>query len=237
MKAVIVAGGKGERLKPLTDSIPKPMVEVAGEPILQHIINLLKKAGINSFILALCKMPQVIEDYFGNGSKFGVNIRYTYEEESNPLGTAGAIYKAKQFINETFIVTYADILRELDVKSMLKQHQEKNAFATLNVYRRSSQGAKSYLEFGEDKKITKFVERPNAAKLAKEIWTNGSFYILDPGIFRLIPKNKKIDFGQDIFPMLLKEGKPIYAFPSKDYFIDIGDLEKLDRARQTFKPS
>ena len=237
MKAIIVAGGRGERLRPITDQIPKPMVEVYGKPILLHIINLFKKHGISKFIITLCYLPEVITNYFGDGSKFGVNIKYTYEDSDNPLGTAGAISLAKDFISEEFIVTYADILRDLNISKMISQHKKTKAFATLNVYKRESKDAKSKITIDHKNQIIKFIERPSIDELKEDyIWVNGSFYIFEPGIFDFIPENEKVDFGSDIFPNLIKAKKSIFAFPTKNYFIDIGDLKKLELARNTFKP-
>ena len=238
MKAIIVAGGRGERLKPITNNIPKPMVKVSGQPILLHIINLLKKHGINDFIIALCYLPNVITKFFGDGSKFGINITYTYEDLMKPLGTAGAISLAKNLISETFIVTYADILRDLDIKKMINFHKKNQAFATINLYRRVSKGAKSMVILNKNKRVIKFIERPNKNDLQDEyIWVNGSFYIFEPEIFNFIPDNKKFDFGADVFPKLLEAKKNIYAYPTTGYFVDIGNLEKLDYARSTFSKS
>src|SRR3989344_1376598 len=112
MKAIIIAGGRGERLRPLTDNIPKPLVEVNGKPILLHTLELLKSHGITEFIIALCYLPERVVSYFGDGSKFGVHITYTYEDQLKPLGNAGAITLSQKYIKETFIVTYADIVRK-----------------------------------------------------------------------------------------------------------------------------
>ena len=236
MKAIIVAGGKGERLKPLTNHIPKPMVEVGDKPILLHIIEHFKKNGIKDLIIALCYLPEVVTQFFGDGKKFGVKIEYTYEDLQKPLGTAGAITLAKNLINDTFIVTYADILRDLDIKKMVAFHKKSNALATINVYKRTNKNAKSKIIIDQDKRVTQFIERPNEEQLKGGfIWANGSLYILEPEIFNLIPANVKSDFGADIFPRLLKLKKTIYAYPTTDYFIDIGDLKKLEIARKTFK--
>lgn len=235
MKAIIVAGGRGERLRPFTNHIPKPMIEVSGEPILLHIIELLKSNGIVEIILALCYLPEVITSYFGNGAKFGVKIDYTFEDANFPLGTAGAILSARELIDDTFIVTYGDILRDLDIKKMIDFHKKKKAFATLNVYKRESKDAKSKIYIDDKKRITKFIERPKEDELSEgHIRVNGSFYILDPEIFNWIPADRKTDFGKDIFPRLLAANKALYVYPTEGYFIDIGDLKKLEVARQTF---
>lgn len=236
MRAIIVAGGRGDRLQPITDNIPKPMIEVAGKPILFHIIELFKKYGITEFIITLCYLPESITSYFGNGEKFGVKIDYVFEDLNSPLGTAGAIKSAKKFINETFIVTYADILRELDIKKMLGFHEKKQAFATLNIYKREARGTKSMIIIDKDSQVIRFVERPLLNPVSDDfIWANGSFYIFEPKIFDLIPENQKSDFGSDIFPKLLEIKKTIYGYPTIGYFIDIGNIEKLELARKTFK--
>lgn len=236
MKAIILAGGRGERLKPITNHIPKPMVEVAGKPILLHIINHFKKNGITDFIIALCYLPKVVTEFFGDGTKFGVNIKYTYEDPQKPLGTAGAITLAKKFVERTFIVAYTDILRELDVRNMINFHKKKGAFATINVYKRDSKGAKSRILIDDKKRITKFIERPKSSDLREDyIWVNGSFYILEPEILDYIPKKQKSDFGKDIFPDILSKSKKLFAYPTDGYFVDIGNLDKLEYASKTFK--
>lgn len=236
MKAIIVAGGKGERLHPITENIPKPMIEINGKPILHHVIELLKSHGITEIILALCYLPDAITAYFGNGKKLGVEIEYMYENPFFPRGTAGAIYAAKSLIDNTFIVTYADILRELDVEDMIRFHKKNSSFATLNVYKRKSKNAKSKVLIDRRNLIKKLIERPQGNELrGGYIWANGSFYIFEQEIFNWIPEHEKTDFGSDIFPKLLAFKKALYAYPTNDYFVDIGDIKKLEFTRKTFK--
>lgn len=234
MKAMIVAGGRGERLRPLTDKIPKPMIEISEKPILLHIIELLKENGISEIIITLCYLPDVITSFFGNGEKFGVSIKYLFEDPDFPLGTAGAINSAKEFIDGAFIVTYADILRELDVKKMIDFHNKQKPFATINVYKRQGKDTKSMVILDSDNKVVEFIERPEVV-IEDEIWVNGSFYIFEPEIFDYIEKNKKSDFGSEIFPNLIKSQKTVLAFPTDGYFVDIGNMEKLEYARKTFQ--
>ncbi len=236
MKAIIIAGGKGERLRPLTDTLPKPMIEVAGKPIIEHIINLLKKNGITDFIFSLCYLPIKFKNYFGNGKRFGINIQYIYENEASPLGTAGNLSLARDLIDSTFIVTYADILRDLNIADMIKFHKNKKAFATLNIYKRFGENPKSSVLFDKNNKITNFLERPKPNELNNNfVWANGSFYIFEPAIFNFIPHNKFTDFGKDVFPKLLKDGKNLYAYPSDSFFVDIGNHEKLAQASEMLK--
>lgn len=234
MKAIIVAGGRGDRLKPITDSIPKPMVTVNNKPILLHTINLLKKHGINEFIIALCYLPNVITDYFGDGSRFDVKIEYTYEDPLTPLGTAGAINLSKNKIYGDFIVTYADILRKLDVSTLIKKHQSQKSFATINVYERLLKNAGSIVQIDELNNVIEFIEHPTNNKNQKIIWSNGSFYVFSPKIFRYIPSDQSTDFAKDIFPKLIENKEKFLAYPTSDYFIDIGNIEKLEKARLEF---
>ncbi len=231
MKAIIVAGGKGERLKPLTETRPKPMIEVGGKPILEHTINLFKKHGITDFVIALCYLPEVITSYFGNGSAFGVTIEYTYENLTQPRGTAGAIFPAKSLIQDTFIVTYADTLRDLDISALIQAHRDSRSFATLNVYKHTGENFKSSLKFDDQNLLTEFTELPSSQKLEGDFaWSNGSFYVFESEIFDYIPEQSNADFAKDIFPVLLSEHKKISVFPSDGYFIDIGTIETLKKA-------
>ncbi len=232
--AIIVAGGRGERLRPLTESVPKPMVQVGGKPILLHTIELLKSYGVRDFVLALCYLPEVIKEYFGDGSHFGVSIRYTFEDPLHPLGTAGAIVPAKPFIHSTFIVTYADIIREMDILKMIQFHKENKSTATLHAYNNVSSTFKSTLIFNEDKRLLTFTENESKEQRNdRDIWSNGSLYIFEPGIFKYIHNKKKTDFAKDVFQKMLTEGENISIFQTKDqYFIDIGTIDKLEQAEK-----
>ena len=234
MKAIIVAGGKGERLRPLTARFPKAMIKVSGKPILEHIIIFLKKNGIKEIIISLCFLPDKIISYFEDGSKFGVKISYVLEEESKPLGTAGAVLGTKRFIKDTFIVTYGDILRDLDVKNMLEFHKKKKGIGTLAIYRNTNTDPKSIVKIDGEYNVLEFIERPALTDLkGKAVFSNASFYIFEPEIFDFIPKGEKSDFGRDIFPALLLNNQKISAYLSCGYFADIGDRKKLNYARKT----
>lgn len=233
MKAVIIAGGKGERLKPLTHQTPKPMVKVNGKPVLEYLIHLFKKNGIVDLIFALCYLPDSVVNYFQNGSRFGVNIDYTFEDPNIPLGTAGAITLAKKNINGTFIVTYADILRNLPIQKMIKLHKNSKSLVTINVYKHTGNNFKSSIKFNKSNVLTSFQEFEKSQNLNKKYeWSNGSFYICEPEIFQYIPTNRPSDFSKDIFPKLLRLNKKISVYPSSDYFLDVGTKESLKKARK-----
>jgi len=235
MKVIIIAGGRGERLKPLTNTLPKPMISIGDKPILEHVINLFKRNGISDFIIALCYMPNPIINYFGDGSKFGIKITYTFEDPDSPLGTSGGILPAKELIADTFIVTYADI-RNLYLKEMIKLHKKSKGIATINIYKHTGSNFKSNLKFNEDNTLTKFNELKKSQRLSRGFnWSNGSLYIFEPEIFKYIPKNSKSDFSKDIFPKLLKMNKKISVYPSDDYFIDLGTKESLEKISKDLK--
>lgn len=236
MKAIIVAGGRGERLKPLTNNIPKPMVEIRGKPLLEHILNLLKKNGVKDFIFALCYLPELIVEYFGDGTKLGVKIAYTFEDPNLPFGTAGSILPAKNLISDTFIVTYADIIRDLEIKEMILFHKSSESLTTINVYKHTGNNFKSQIKFNKNNLLSSFQEFKAGRKPGKEVnWSNGSFYIFEKEIFKYIPSNKKSDFGKDIFPKLIKANKKVKIFPSLGYFLDIGTKESLQKIQQDLK--
>jgi len=241
-KVIIIAGGKGERLRPLTNKIAKPMVKVGGKSVLEHNLDLFKKYGFTEFIFALCYLPETITSYFGDGKKFGVSIDYTFEKPEVPLGTAGAVTLAKDKISDTFIVTYGDSIRVLDVKAMLDYHKKKGAFATIGVYKRLGPDPKSTILFSDEGRIKEFKERPSPDDIKGDfVWSNAAFYIFEPVIFDYIKESETVDpdligvdFGKDVFPAVLADKKEIYAFPMEGYFVDIGNIEKLEKANRDF---
>jgi len=222
MKAIIMAGGEGSRLRPLTCDLPKPMVPIMNIPIMEHIINLLKKHGITEIGVTLMYLPQKIKDYFGNGSNFGVNI--TYFTEDTPLGTAGSVKNAEDFLDETFIVISGDSLTNMNITKAIEFHRMKNSKATLVLTR-----VDVPLEYGvviTDKSgaITGFLEKPSWGEVFSDTVNTGT-YILEPEILKYMEKGKKVDFSQDLFPYLLLKKEPMYGYVMDDYWCDIGDLQ------------
>ncbi len=222
MKAVIMAGGEGSRLRPLTCDLPKPMVPVMNRPIMEHIINLLKSHGITEIGVTLMYLPQKIKDYFGSGSSLGVNLHYFTED--TPLGTAGSVHNASEFLDETFIVISGDALTNMDLTEAVRFHNLKKSLATLVLTR-----VNVPLEYGvvltnEQSAITGFLEKPSWGEVFSDTVNTGT-YILEPGIFDYYKRGQKFDFSQDLFPMLLKDKKPMYGFITADYWCDIGDLK------------
>jgi len=221
MKAVIMAGGEGTRLRPLTCGRPKPMVPVANKPVMEHITELLERQGFRDIAVTLQYMPDLIKEYFGDGREFGLKIRYYVEEK--PLGTAGSVKNAEEFLDDTFIVISGDALTDIDLKKAVDFHMSKGAMATLVLKR-----VDIPLEYGvvitdESGRIVRFLEKPSWGEVLSDT-VNTGIYILSPEIFRYMRKNEFFDFSKDLFPVLLKEGKPLYGYITDDYWCDIGDI-------------
>ncbi|GER81612.1 nucleotidyltransferase [Thermogemmatispora aurantia] len=227
MKAVVMAGGEGSRLRPLTIKRPKPMVPIVGKPVMEHILNLLKRHGITEVIVTVQYLASNIEDYFGNGSQFGMRI--TYSREDVPLGTAGSVKNAEEHLTEPFLVISGDALTDYNLSDIIRFHQEKQALATLTLAH-----VHNPLEYGviitnEDGHITQFLEKPSWGEVFSDTINTG-IYVLDPRVLTYFEKNKPFDFSQDLFPLLLKKGDPIYGYIASGYWCDVGNLSEYMRA-------
>ena len=227
MKAVVMAGGEGSRLRPLTIRRPKPMVPIAGKPVMEHILNLLKRHGINEVVVTVQYLASNIEDYFGNGSQFGMRI--TYSREDVPLGTAGSVKNAEEQLTEPFLVISGDALTDYNLTDIIKYHQEKKALATLTLAH-----VPNPLEYGviitnEEGHITQFLEKPSWGEVFSDTINTG-IYMLDPQIFSYFEKNKQYDFSQELFPLMLRKGDPLYGYIANGYWCDVGNLPEYMRA-------
>jgi len=221
LKAVIMAGGEGTRLRPLTCNMPKPMVPVMNKPVMEHIIELLKRHNITDIAVTLQYMPQRIQEYFGDGSDFGVKIRYYIEEI--PLGTAGSVKNAQDFLDDTFIVISGDALTDINLSDAIRYHNEKQSVATLVLTK-----VDVPLEYGvvvtdSNGRITGFLEKPSWSEVFSDT-VNTGIYILRPEILNYYNHGEMFDFSKDLFPMLLQDNQPMYGYVTDDYWCDIGDL-------------
>lgn len=221
MKAIIMAGGEGSRLRPLTCDLPKPMVPVLNKPVLEHTIELLKQHGITEIGITLMYHPQIIKDYFGGGKNLGVNITYFIEE--SPLGTAGGIKNAESFLDEPFIVISGDSITDLNIAKAVEFHNLKRSLATIILSK-----VDVPLEYGvvltnENGSITGFLEKPSWGEIFSDTVNTGT-YILEPQILRYIEPNKNTDFSRDVFPLLLKHQKRMFGYVMSDYWCDMGDI-------------
>ncbi len=223
MKAIIMAGGQGTRLRPLTCDLPKPLVPILNKPVMEYSIELLREHGITDIGVTTCYLPEMIKDYFGNGSRWGVNLQYFLEED--PLGTAGSVRNATEFLNETFVVISGDALTDINLQDAIKYHQEKGGLATLVLSQQQVP-----LEFGvvmtdDTGEITRFLEKPSWGEVFSDL-VNTGIYILEPDIFEYFDRGVKFDFSKDLFPLLMQDGEPLYGYTSSGYWSDIGDVEQ-----------
>ncbi len=229
MKAVVMAGGEGTRLRPLTSSRPKPLVPILNKPCMQHTIELLKRYGITDIVVTLYYLADEIEGYFGDGSELGVNLIYTVED--TPLGTAGSVKKAQEYLkDDTFIIVSGDALTDLDVEKALAFHREKGSVATLIL-----QHVDNPLEFGvvitdDNGRIRRFLEKPSWGEVFSDT-VNTGMYILEPSIFEYMQPDKSYDWSQDIFPQILAEEKPMFGYVLGEYWTDVGSLQQYRQAQ------
>ena len=229
MKAVVMAGGEGTRLRPLTSNRPKPLVPILNKPCMQHTIELLKRHGITDIVVTLYYLADEIEGYFGDGSELGVNLIYTVED--TPLGTAGSVKKAEEFLkDDTFIIVSGDALTDIDVDLALSYHREKSSVATLVL-----QHVDNPLEFGvvicdDEGRIRRFLEKPSWGEVFSDT-VNTGMYILEPSIFDYMEPDKAYDWSQDIFPQLLREEQPMFGYIMQEYWTDVGSLQQYRQAQ------
>lgn len=228
MKVVILAGGFGKRMFPLTRDIPKPMVLFRSKPLLMHVIDYFRNYNLINFIICTYYLSEKIIEYFGDGSRYGIHISYIHEDK--PLGTAGGVKLAEPYLQKPFIVSYGDIIRNIPLEQMINMHKLENPLISIAVYKNYSSHYKSRVSFDERNNINHFMEKRTSKSTAnKYIWSNASLYICNPAIFKYVKRETKTDFASDVFPKLIQGKQKIIAFPSEGYCIDIGTLSKLKR--------
>ena len=227
MKALILAAGRGERLRPLTNNIPKVMIKVGSKPCLQHNLELLKKYGIKEVAVNTHYLPEKIKEYFQDGKKFGIKIRYSYEPKI--LGTAGALNNFKDFFKgKDFCIIYGDIIHQTNLGEMFNAHKKQRGLATIALDKRKQVG--KGIVILEKNRVVTFVEKPK-----EEIpngLVNSGVYMLQSRVFEYIPEGFS-DFGKDIFPKMLQTGEKMYGFKTGKV-IDIGTIEDLKKAQVLF---
>lgn len=223
MKAVVMAGGFGTRIQPLTNSRPKPMLPIINKPMMEHTMMTLKDLGITEFIVLLYFKPEVIQDYFGDGSNFGIKITYVVPDDD--YGTAGAVKLAEKYIgDDNFIIISGDLVTDFDFQKIFDYHAQKKSKLTITLT-----SVDNPLEFGvvianEDGKIEKFLEKPSWGEVFSDTINTG-IYIIEPEILNYIPNNENFDFAKDLFPRLMREGIDLTAGYAEGYWRDVGNPE------------
>lgn len=221
MQALILAGGKGTRLRPLTVYTPKPIVPICNRPFLLYQVEMLRRAGITDITLSLSYQPHKIEQQLGNGSDYGVKIRYTVEPQ--PMGTAGAYKYGEELIREPTVVLNGDILTDLDLEAVIKEHNQHAATATIVLTPVENPSAYGLVETEPDGRVRRFLEKPKAEEISVNT-INAGTYVLDPRVLDMIPAGENYSFEYNLFPDLLRRGEPFFAhIPRPDtYWLDIG---------------
>ncbi len=227
MKAVVMAGGSGTRLRPLTLNRPKPMVPIANKPVLGHILDLLKRHGIVDVIITLQYMAADVQDYFGDGQNLGMNITYSVEE--TPLGTAGSVKQAEALLDDTFLVISGDAVTDIDVSAVVAYHKQKHALATLTLYRVPNPLEYGVIILDDQGRIQQFQEKPSWGEVISDT-VNTGIYVLEPEVLGHFEPGTSFDFSKDLFPLLMKRGDPMYGYVSGGYWCDVGDLAEYMRA-------
>src|SRR5437899_1387283 len=227
MKAVVMAGGEGTRLRPLTSNQPKPMVPIVGKPCMEHILELLREHGLTDVIVTVAFLPQAIRSYFGDGESLGMQVGYSVEE--SPLGTAGSVRLAAKQLDETFLVISGDALCDVDLSALIAFHRERRAAVTIGL-----KAVDNPLEFGivvtdEEGRIERFLEKPSWGQVFSDTINTG-VYVLEPEVLRNVPADEPYDFSKQLFPALLSRGKHLYGHVLEGYWQDVGNLEQYQQA-------
>ena len=227
MKAVILAGGLGTRLRPLTNKKPKPMLPLGKKPLLEHLIKWIRKNGVKEIVLCVSYLHETIEKHFEDGHKFGVKIEYAIS--SKPLATAGQLKTAQKFIDDTFVCVYGDSIFDFNLKNMITEHKEKKSFITMSLYEH-----KTYIKYGvidtkNNGKVLGWNEKP---VIKSKI--NMGCYVMEPNILNFIPKNKA--YGMDnVIKKALSKRKTVNSILVKKGFIDVGDKETYEKLNLEYR--
>ncbi len=229
MKAVVMAGGEGTRLRPMTSSMPKPLLPVVNRPIMEHVLRLLRRHGLTDVVVTVQFLASLIRNYFGDGEELGMHLTYATEEE--PLGTAGSVKNAEDALrDEPFLVISGDALTDIDLTALIAFHHERSAMVTVCLTRVSNP-----LEFGitildDEGRVQRFLEKPTWGQVFSDT-VNTGIYVMDPAVFDYVKPGEVVDWSGDVFPRLLEEGHPVFGFVADGYWEDVGTLESYHRAQ------
>jgi mannose-1-phosphate guanylyltransferase/phosphomannomutase len=221
MKAMILAAGVGSRLDPLTRNVPKPMVPIVNRPVMEHIVELLKRHGFNEIMVNLYYLGEQIETHFGDGSRWGVRIHYSKEDRL--WGDAGSVKRCEHFFDDTFVVIGGDDITDLDLTRLLRYHKEKRAIATIALSLVDDPSEYGIALLNERGRITRFLEKPRGEVIFSNA-ANTGVYVFEPEIFDLIPRGVTYGFGANLLPLLLEQRRPFYGFLTSSYWKDVGNL-------------
>ena len=219
MKAVILVGGQATRLRPLTTNTPKAMVPILNTPFLEHVFRHLHRHRVSDIILAQHHLAGPIEDYLGDGGRFGVRVTYVIEE--SPRGTAGAIRNVERYLDETFLVLNGDIFTDLDITAMVDLHRQRGAVATIALTPVEDPTAYGLIETDVRGRVMRFLEKPDWSQVTTNM-INAGTYVLEPEVLARIPPERQVSIERETFPLLVDGGEPVYAYPSAGDWMDRG---------------
>ena len=234
MKAVILAGGEGTRLRPLTCNTPKPMVPILNRPFLEHMLSHLRGHGVDHTLLTLWYLPDVIRSHFGDGEGQGLRLSYTLEEK--PLGTAGAVKNVESELDGTFFVLNGDIFTDLDLKDMVRFHRESGALVTISLTQVEDPSAFGVVETDGQGRVQRFLEKP-APGVTNSNWINAGIYLIEPEVLSHAPSGEHYMFERGLFPKLLDMGAPVYGYRSNSYWVDLGTPENYVKVHRDLLPA
>jgi mannose-1-phosphate guanylyltransferase / phosphomannomutase len=229
MKAVVMAGGEGTRLRPMTASMPKPLLPVANRPIMEHVLRLLKRHGLTETVVTVQFLASLVKNYFGDGEELGMDLTYAHEEK--PLGTAGSVKNAEEALKDApFLVISGDALTDFDLTDLIRFHRERGAMVTVCLTR-----VPNPLEFGitivdEDGRVERFLEKPTWGQVFSDT-VNTGIYVMEPEVFDYVKAGTSVDWSGDVFPQLMKEGKPVFGYVAEGYWEDVGTHESYVKAQ------
>lgn len=232
MRVLILAGGKGTRMGNLTIDIPKPMVKLAGKPILEYQIELLKNNNLKDISILTGYKGDIIESYFQNGERWGVNIDYFVDPK--PLGTSGSIKEIEGHIPGSFLLLYGDTMIDINLIDLISFHQKQGGIATLVVHPNDHPHDSDLLDICVDNRVTEFYSKPHLPGVYHRNLVNAALYVAEPEIFNYIEKGISSDFGKDIFPKLVSLNKPLFAYNTTEYIKDIGTIERLKEVEEDY---
>lgn len=220
LNAIILAGGEGTRLKSVTGDLPKPMVQLCGKPVLEHILALLKRNGVTDACMALHYRPEVIREHFGNGERFG--MRLSYHEETAQLGTAGGVRACADYYgSRDFLVISGDCICDFDLRALMEAHRRHRSAVTMALYAHAQPLQYGIVLTDRSDRVVSFVEKPDWERVVSDL-VNTGIYVISPAAMGYVPENQPYDFAKDLFPRLMEAGHEICGVPMEGYWCDIG---------------
>jgi mannose-1-phosphate guanylyltransferase / phosphomannomutase len=229
MKAVVMAGGEGTRLRPMTASMPKPLLPVVNRPIMEHVLRLLRKHGYTEVVVTVQFLASLVRNYFGDGEELEMQLQYATEEE--PLGTAGSVKNAEAALaDDTFLVISGDALTDIDLTQLVEFHKKNKALVTVCLTR-----VPNPLEFGitildDDGRVQRFLEKPTWGQVFSDT-VNTGIYVMEPEVFDYVAAGESVDWSGDVFPRLIEEGRAVFGYVAEGYWEDVGTLESYHKAQ------